>query len=132
MSAGACSQGDRAPAELCLRPGLKERFLREFTASERRFFLTQAREALYLRGYRSGEDLFFYCYFLTLKERLRSLRGSSAEGCARYLLVEGSRDLAETVKAYEDRLEKGTLVQPDRTSELFIDYFAGESGPGSS
>jgi hypothetical protein len=132
MPAGSQSPKERSTGDLCLRPGLRDRFEREFTSSEKHFFLRKAREALYAKGYRAGEDLFFFCYFLTLRERLRSLRGSSNEGYARFLLVEGSRDLDEAIKTYEDRLGKDRLPGPDRMSGPFIDYLSGGHGYGSS
>jgi hypothetical protein len=132
MSASGGSPKERSSGDLCLRPGLRERFDREFTPSEKHFFLKKAREALDVRGYRAGDDLFFFCYFHTLRERLRSLRGSSTEGYARFLLVEGSRDLEETIRTYEERLEKDRLLQPDRMGGIFIDYLSGEHGCGRS
>ncbi len=114
-----------------MKPSLRDRFIREFTASEKRFFLRQARDALYMRGYQAGEDLFFYCYFLTLSERLRSLRGGSSEGYARFLLVEGTRDLDEAKRTYEERLEKGKLTSPDTRGGTFIDYLCEEQSARS-
>jgi len=128
MSASGGSPKERSSADLCLRPGLRERFEREFTPSEKHFFLKKAREALYVRGYRAGDDLFFFCYFHTLRERLRSLRGGSTEGYARFLLVEGSRDLEETIRTYEERLERDRLPEPDQRSGTFIDCLSKEHG----
>ncbi len=54
-----------------LRKELKERFIRDLTPAEKALFLRKAKEAIFRKGYRATEDLFHYCYFLTVKERLR-------------------------------------------------------------
>jgi hypothetical protein len=45
---------------LSLRKELKEKFTREFTPSEKLFFLRKAKEAIDIRCYQPGEDLFHY------------------------------------------------------------------------
>jgi len=85
---------------------LKEQFFIEFNPAERIFFLKKARESLIVEGYVPCEDLYHYCYFLTLKERIRSLVGHNAGGLARYLVVEGTKDVEEAITMYKERLEK--------------------------
>ena len=85
---------------------LKEQFLREFNPAERLFFLKKARESLIAERYVPCEDLYHYCYFLTLKERIRSLAGHNSGGLARYLFVEGKKDIEEAITMYKERLEK--------------------------
>jgi len=109
---------------LPLRKELKEKFIQELTPSEKLFFLKKAREAITLKGYLAGEDLFYFCYFLTLKERIRSTRPQSGEGYLRLLFVEGTKDIEETIKLYEERLEKNKLPNPDPMSSKFIEYFS--------
>lgn len=101
---------------------LKAKFLREFTPSEQIFFLRKAREAATQKGYPAGEDLFFYCYFLTLKERLRGIDPSGGEGYMRFLLVETRRDLEQEIKRYEKRLEEKKLPVADTMGNKLIEY----------
>jgi len=104
---------------------LKEKFLRELEPSEKLFFLKKTRECIIDRGYQAGEDLFYYCYFLTLKERFRNINPSGGEGYTRFLLVEGTRDIDDAVKLYEKRLEKNKLSKPDPTGRRYLEYFSG-------
>lgn len=104
---------------------LKEKFLRELDPSEKLFFLKKTRECIIDRGYLAGEDLFYYCYFLTLRERFRRISPSGGEGYMRFLLVEGVRDLDDAIKLYESRLEKNKLAKPDPTGRRYLDYFSG-------
>lgn len=99
---------------MSLRRELKEKFLSEFTPAEQVFFLRKAREAIQEKGYPSKEDLFHYCFFLTLRERIRVLH-SGAEGYARVLFVEGMREVEDAVKIHEERLEraKGAKADPE-------------------
>jgi hypothetical protein len=107
-----------------LRKELKEKFLQEFTPSEKLFFLKTAREAITLKGYQAGEDLFCFCYFHTLKERIRGLSPQLSEGYVRLLFVEGTKDIEKTIKMYEERLEKKKLLNPDPAGSTFIEYFS--------
>jgi hypothetical protein len=106
-----------------LRTALKERFVQELTPSEKIFFLNKARETISQKGYPPGEDLFHYCYFLTLKERMRRISSQGGEGYTRFLLVEGTRDIEEAIKLYEERLEKKKMPAPDPAGYEFIEYF---------
>jgi hypothetical protein len=103
---------------------LKEKFLRELEPSEKLFFLKKTRECIIDRGYPAGEDLFYYCYFLTLRERFRNISASGGEGYTRFLLVEGTRDIDDAVKLYEKRLEENKLSKPDPTCGKYLDYFS--------
>jgi hypothetical protein len=109
---------------LPLRKELKEKFLQELTLSEKLFFLKKAKEAITLRGYLVSEDLFYFCYFLTLKERIRNINPQGGEGYLRYLFVEGMKDIEEAIKLYEERLEKNKLPTPDPMGYKFIEYFS--------
>ena len=102
---------------------LKEKFLRELDPSEKLFFLKKTRECIADRGYPAGEDLFYYCYFLTLKERFRNISPSGSEGYTRLLLVEGTRDIDEAIKLYEKRLGKSRRLKPDPTGRRYLEYF---------
>jgi len=85
---------------------LKEQFFIEFNPAERIFFLKKARESLIVEGYIPCEDLYHYCYFLTLKERIRSLVVHSGGGLLRYLSVEVTKDVDDAIKIYKERLKK--------------------------
>jgi hypothetical protein len=104
-----------------IRKDLRERFQGELTASEKAFFLRKAREAIYGKGYRAGEDLFHYCWFLTMKERLRAIRPDRRDGHLRMLLVEGTCEVEDAIKLYSGRLEKGRLPEPDSRGGRFIE-----------
>jgi len=106
-----------------IRKELKEKFLHELTPSERMFFLKKAREAVRLKGYPPGEDLFWYCYYLTLRERLSGL-GLQAEGYARFLFVLGVKDIEDAVRMHGGRLEKNKLSSPHPEGDKFIEYFS--------
>ena len=110
-------------SDLIFRKELKEKFIRDLNPSEKLFFLKKAKEAIMLKGYQAGEDLFHYCYFLTLKERFRSISPEGGEGLLRFLLVEGTKDVDETIKMYETRLEENKLPLPDEKGYKFIEYF---------
>jgi hypothetical protein len=107
-----------------LRKELKEKFLEELTPSEKAFFLGKAREAVSLKGYRPSEDLFHYCYFLTLRERLRAMSRGRGEGYVRFLLVEGMKDVEEALGLYEERLEKDKLPEAGGSAEKFVEFFS--------
>lgn len=85
---------------------LKEKFLSELIPLERIFFLKKAKEAVEQKGYPAGEDLFYYCYFLTLRERIRKIGVSGCEGYVRVLLVEGAKEIEEMVKIRRTSGEK--------------------------
>jgi hypothetical protein len=103
---------------------LKEKFLRELEPSEKLFFLKKTRECITNREYQAGEDLFYYCYFLTLRERFRNISPSGGEGYARFLLVEGTRDIDDAVKLYEKKLEKNKQSKPDPIGRRYLEYFS--------
>jgi len=111
-------------SDLTLRKELKEKFIRDLNPSERLFFLKKAKEAIMLKGYPACEDLFHYCYFLTLKERFRGISTQSGEGYLRFLLVEGTKDVEGTIKLYEERLEKKKLPVADARGHKFLEYFS--------
>lgn len=111
-------------AELPLRKELKEKFIRDLDPSEKLFFLKKAKEAILQKGYQAGEDLFHYCYFLTLKERILRIKPQSGEGYLRFLLVEGAKDIEEAIKLYEERLEKKKSSEPDIKGYKFLEYFS--------
>jgi hypothetical protein len=103
---------------------LKEKFLMELTPAEKAFFLRKAREAVAVKRYRPSEDLFHYCYFLTLRERLRGIRPASGEGYLRFLRVEGDREVDDAVRLYEERLHAHRLPAPSDEGEKFIEFFS--------
>ncbi len=107
-----------------MRQELKERFIQELSASEKAFFLSKAREALSLKGYPASEDLYYYCYFLTLRERIRRIDVQGGEGYMRFLVAAGIRDVEETIKMYQERLEKKKRPIPDPRDAEFIEYFS--------
>jgi hypothetical protein len=112
------------PENLPLRKELKEKFIRDLNPSEKLFFLKKAREAITLKGYPACEDLFHYCYFLTLKERFLSISTQGAEGYMRFLFVTGIKDMEEAIKLYEERLEKMKKPVPDTKEYKFLEYFS--------
>jgi hypothetical protein len=103
---------------------LKEKFLKDLTPLERGFFLRQAKEAIERKGYPTGEDLFYYCYFLTLRERMRGIGTEPGEGYVRAILVAGTREIDEAIKIYEARLEKRKGIPPDTDALRFIQYLS--------
>jgi hypothetical protein len=107
-----------------IRQGHKEKFLRELTASEKVFFLKTAREAVRSKRYRPSEDLFYYCYFMTIRERLKTISPSRGNGMVRILLVEGTKDIDDTLKIYIDRLEETKGSTPDPSGNKFIECFS--------
>ena len=111
-------------SEVLLRKELKEKFIRDMNPSEKLFFLKKAREAITLKGYPACEDLFNYCYFLTLKERFRSISTQGGEGYLRFLVVEGTKDVEDAIKLYEERLEKKKQSVPETKEYKFLEYFS--------
>lgn len=104
---------------------LKVKFLREFLPTEQHFFLKQAREAVRDKGYPVGEDLFHYCYFLTLKERMRTICPFGGEGYMRYLFVEATRDIDREVRYFEKRLDEKKRPAADAVEHRLIERFLG-------
>ncbi len=109
---------------LLIRTELKEQFLSELTPSEKMFFLRKAREAIILHRYPVCEDLFHYCYFLTIRERFRGIGPGRDEGHLRFLLVEGVKETEEAIKLYRERLERNRLPIPDSRGERFIEFLS--------
>ena len=103
-----------------ISPHLKEQFLREFIPSERLYFIKKAKEAAFIYGYVPCQDLYHYCYFLTQKKRLESLRDPHSSGLARYLAVECCKDIEDTLKIYKARLDKDRRAVPFEERENFI------------
>ena len=106
-----------------LRKTLKEKFIQELNLSEKLFFLKKAKESI-MKGYQACEDLFHYCYFLTLRERFRGISPQRGEGYLRFLLVEGTKDIEEAITLYEERLEKKKRLKPDTKGYEFIEHFS--------
>jgi hypothetical protein len=107
-----------------LRKELKEQFLRELSPWEKLFFLRKAREAIYEKCYPVGEDLFQYCWFLTLRERLRQIRPQRQAGGLRYLLAHGLKELEEEIRHYAQRLQAQRLPAPDREARGFLEHLS--------
>jgi hypothetical protein len=101
----------------------KETFLKELTAPEKEFFLKTAREAITAKRYRPSGDLFHYCYFMTMKERMKTISPSRADGMLRILLVEGTKDIDDALKIHISRLEETRGPAPDPSGECFIEFF---------
>jgi hypothetical protein len=111
-------------SDISSRKELKEKFIQDLNPSEKLFFLKKAQEFIIQRGYQACEDLFHYCYFLTLKERFCSITSQRGEGYLRFLLVEGTKDIEETITLYEERLEKKKLSKPDAKGYHFIEHLS--------
>jgi hypothetical protein len=107
-----------------IRPELREIFLKELTAPEQAFFLKTARDAINVKRYRPSEDLFHYCYFMTMKERMKTISPARGEGMLRFLLVEGSKDIDDALKIYIERLELSRGPSPDPSGRRFIEFFS--------
>ena len=104
-----------------IRKELKEKFIRDLTPGEQRFFLKKAREATTQKGYPVCEDLFHYCYFLTMRERLSGIDSYGGEGYMRFLLVETRRDTEQEVRFYEEQLESRKRPHPDIMAYALIE-----------
>lgn len=109
---------------ISLRKELKEKFIQDLSPSEKLFFLKKAKDAIMLKGYQACEDLFNYCYFLTLKERFRSIIPQRGEGYLRFLLVEGTKDIEGAIQLYEEKLERRKLPKPGTKDYQFLEYFS--------
>jgi hypothetical protein len=103
---------------------LKAKFLRDFLPAEQIFFLKKARECVIEKGYPVSEDLFNYCCFLTLRERLRTIDSASGDGLMRFMLVESRREIDGEVKAIEKRLEERKQEVSPEESRLIIEFLA--------
>lgn len=107
-----------------IRKELKERFIKELTMSERIFFLNKARESIFQRGFPACEDLYYFCYFLTLKQRLSSINSLGTLGFQKFLLVYGMKDLEDSIKMHEQRLIDMKKSLPDNKDLEFIEFFS--------
>jgi hypothetical protein len=56
----------------------------------------------------SSEDLFSYCYLLTILERLRLIDPEDVKG-ARLMLVQSQKEALDEMKVYEKRLSAEKL-----------------------
>ena len=110
-----------------IRRELKEKFQKELTAGEKAFFLKTARVAVSVKKYHPSEDLFHYCYFMTMKERMKTISPARSDGMLRILLVEGTKEIDDALKIYVERLEESKGSAPDPEGGRFIEYFC-ESG----
>jgi hypothetical protein len=110
--------------DLPLRKELKEKFIQDLNPAEQLFFLKKAEEVIIMRGYPACEDLYHYCYFLTIKERLRSISTHGGGGLLRFILVEGAKEVEEAIKLYEERLEEKRLPAPDIKGDRFLEFFS--------
>ncbi|RMG75350.1 MAG: hypothetical protein D6710_00170 [Nitrospirae bacterium] len=85
---------------------LKKRFIDELTEAERILFIRKAKELVYKEGYCPTDDLFYYCYFLILKERLRTAEPHLEDGLLRYIRAEAQKELEEQIVLYKSRLKR--------------------------
>ncbi|MCX8030913.1 MAG: hypothetical protein N3A59_04945 [Thermodesulfovibrionales bacterium] len=106
-----------------LRPELKEKFIKDFALSEKIFFLSKAKEAIFQKGYPACEDLYYFCYFLTLKQRLSNINTAGIYGFQKILLVYGKKDIEDMIKIHEDRLKDMKKDYLDSRDIEFIEYF---------
>jgi len=83
-----------------------KKFLKELSLAEQNYFLNKVNEAVYKNGYIPDEDLFHYCYFLTLKERLRTITSYRTEGYLRYIYAEGLKEVEDSIKLYKEKIDK--------------------------
>jgi hypothetical protein len=107
-----------------MNEALKEKFLNDLKPLERAFFLRRAKEAIERKGYPTGEDLFYYCYFLTLRERMRGIGTGPGEGYVRAMLAAGTKETDEAIGIYEACLEKSKRIPPDPDALRFIQYLS--------
>lgn len=84
---------------------IARRFLKELTPQEQYYFLRKVKEAIYIEGYTPDEDLFYYCYFLALKERLKAIMPYRTEGFLRYIFAEGLKEVEDSIKLYKERID---------------------------
>ena len=81
----------------------KEQFLKEFNDREEVFFLELAQRSI-SKGYPVCRDLYFFCYFSTLRFRFLSQVGHDARFS--YVYAWGLKDLNDQISFYEKKLEK--------------------------
>ena len=81
----------------------KEQFLKEFNDKERKYFLELAQKEL-LQGVPPCQDLYFYCFFSTLKFRFLSQAGHDARFS--YVYAWGSKDLNDQIALYEKKISR--------------------------
>lgn len=103
---------------------LKAKFLKDLLPGEQLFFLKQARECANEKGYPVFEDLFNYCFFLTLRERLRLIGSGDGEGMMRFMLVESRREIEGEVRTLEKRLEARKRPVDDEEGRLLLEFLA--------
>ncbi len=101
---------------------LKAKFLRELLPAEQLFFLKKARECVAEKGYPVSEDLFNYCWFLTLRERLRLLGYGDGDGLMRFMLVQSRREIEGEVRALEKRLEDRKQPAADERGRMLLEF----------
>jgi hypothetical protein len=111
-------------SDLMIRDELKKQFIRELTAFEKFYFLSRAKEAILINRYPVSEDLFYYCYFLTMKERIRKAEPDRGNGLLRFIMAEGLKEIEEEIRYYKERLEANRLPEPDRKAKRFLEYFS--------
>lgn len=93
---------------------IAKKFLKELSPAEQHYFLNRVNESIYNDGYTPDEDLFYYCYFLTLKERFRTITSYRTEGYLRYIYAEGLKDVEDSIKFYKERINsKRSLLLRD-------------------
>ncbi len=103
---------------------LKGKFLRDLLPGEQLFFLKKARECVAGKGYPVSEDLFHYCFFLTLRERLRLVGSGGGEGLMRFMLVESRREIEGEVRVLERRLEERKRPAAAEEGRLLTEFLA--------
>ncbi|MBW1946374.1 MAG: hypothetical protein C4B57_09525 [Deltaproteobacteria bacterium] len=81
----------------------KEQFLREFNDREEVFFLELAQRSI-SKGYPVCRDLYFFCYFSTLRFRFMTQIGHDARFS--YVYAWGLKDLNDQISFYEKKLDK--------------------------
>jgi hypothetical protein len=106
---------------------LKAKFLRELSPGEQLFFLKKARECVQKKGYPVSEDLFHYCFFLTVEERLRLIDPQGCDGMMRIMLVQSRKEVQDERKVFERRLEEKKQPAADRDVTGLLDYLSSGS-----
>ncbi|MDL1971091.1 MAG: hypothetical protein LWW94_09000 [Candidatus Desulfofervidaceae bacterium] len=81
----------------------REQFLREFNNRERKYFLELAQKSI-LEGYPVCLDLYFFCFFSTIKFRFLTQAGHDARFS--YVYAWGLKDLNDQISFYKKRLDK--------------------------
>jgi hypothetical protein len=103
---------------------LKAKFLRDFLPGEQIFFLKKARECVTEKGYPVSEDLFNYCCFLTLRERLRLIGSADGDGLMRFMLVQSRREIEGELRALEKRLEERKRPVAGEEGSRLLEFLA--------